>query len=77
MKFDWKSLLVVGVVSLAAAVAIVVLVALALVGLSARSGPARPGGGASTLSPAAGTTLACVCLGAAAAILGYGLYLVV
>jgi hypothetical protein len=77
MKIDWKSLLVVGVVSLAASVAIVVLVALALVGLSARSGTARPGGGASALSPAAGTTLACVSLLAAVAIVGYGLYLVV
>jgi hypothetical protein len=77
MVIHWGSLLMVGIVSLAASVAVVVLVAFALVGLAARSGAPRPGGGTSALSPAAGTAVACVCLVAAVAIIGYGLYLVI
>ena len=80
MSIAWGSLLVVCAVSLAAGVAVVVLVALALVGLSARApqpvgGPrdgARPPLGAAT-----GTAVAAVCLLAAAAIVGYGLYVIV
>lgn len=74
MDIDWGSLAVVGVVSLAAAVAVVVLVAFALVGLSARTAPAEGGG---TLSPGAGTAVAALCLLATAAIVVYGLYMIV
>ena len=80
MSIAWGSLLVVCAVSLAAGVAVVVLVALALVGLSAWApqpvgGPrdgARP-----PLGAGAGTAVAAVCLLAAAAIVGYGLYVIV
>ena len=77
-------------VSLAAGVVIVVLVALALVGLSAREPAAdteaadtadgtEPVGRATgpVMSAAAGTTLAAVCLLAVAAIVVYGLALVI
>jgi hypothetical protein len=77
VNIDWGSLLLVALVSLAAAVAVVVLVALALVGLSsARTDAPRGGAGASVLSPAVATTMAYVCLFAAAAIAAYGIYLV-
>jgi hypothetical protein len=80
MTIAWGSLLVVCVVSLAVGVAVVVLVAFALVGLSARA--AQPVGGPAdgakpSLSPAAGTAIAVLCLLAVAAIVGYGLYLIV
>jgi hypothetical protein len=80
----------VSLVSLAAGVVIVVLVALALVGLSAREPVAdteaadtadetEPVGRATgpVMSAAAGTTLAAVCLLAVAAIVVYGLALVI
>ena len=88
MTINWGSLGIVAVVSLAVGVLVVVLVSLALVGLSARE--AAPDGepvsaddtpiigrGSSTMSPAAGTAVAGVCLIAAAAIVLYGLYLIV
>ena len=89
---NWGALGVVTIVSLAAGVAIVVLVALALVGLSAREAVGTAGepvaesfdgtepvGRASgpAMSPAAGTALAVLCLLAVAAIVLYGLSLVV
>ncbi len=79
MSIAWGSLLAVCVVSLAAGVAVVVLVAFALVGLSARAAvPAGgPNDGAKTLSPVAGSAVAGVCLLAAAAIVGYGLWIVI
>ena len=80
MTINWGALGVVATVSLVIAVLIVVLVSLALVGLSARE-PA-PAGGAlviartgSGLSRTAGTVMAAVCLFGAAAIVLYGLYL--
>jgi hypothetical protein len=77
VNIDWGSLLLVGLVSLAAAVAVVVLVALALVGVSAaRSDVTRPQGGVSAISPAIGMTMACVCVLASLAIVAYGIYLV-
>lgn len=77
MSINWEALLLVALVSLAVAVAVVVLVALALVGVSAaRSDVQRPGGGASVMSPAVGTTMACACVFASAAIVAYGIYLV-
>ena len=79
MSIAWGSLLTVCVVSLAIGVTIVVLVGFALVGLSARTGvPAGgPDDGAKTLSPAAGSAVAGVCLLAAAAIVGYGLWIII
>ena len=86
MIINWGALAVVAAVSLVIGVLIVVLVSLALVGLSARepdqlvepadeaSVIARTGSG---LSRAAGTVMAAVCLVAAAAIVAYGLYLLV
>ena len=78
MSIAWGSLLVVCVVSLAVGVAVVVLVAFALVGLSARRVPVGgPHDGAPTLGPSAGTAVAGLCLLAVAAIVGYGLWVVV
>ena len=76
------------IVSLAIGVLVVVLVSLALVGLSAREpvdarSRAPPttspiiGRGGSKLSPTAGTAVAAVCLLGAAAIVLYGLYVIV
>ena len=55
------------------------LVAFALVGVSARVGvPAGgPDDGAKTLSPAAGTAVAGICLLAVAVIVGYGLWIII
>jgi len=76
MSIAWGSLLLVAVVSAAVGVVVVVLVSLALVGLSARRAvPAGgPEDGAPTLGPAAGTATAVVCLAAVVAIVVYGLY---
>jgi hypothetical protein len=80
MNIAWGSLGIVVVVSLAVGVAVVVLVSLALVGLAARveepvGGPAD--GAAPRLSAGAGTGIAAVCLLAVAAIVGYGLYIII
>jgi hypothetical protein len=80
MKIDWASLGIVSAVSLAAGVVVVALFSLALVGLSARA-PERVGGpqdGARpvAMSPAAGTTVAVVCIAACIAIVLYGLYII-
>jgi hypothetical protein len=86
MTIDWGALAIVAVVSLGAGVLVVVLVSFALVGLAARE--LRPTGeradetpvirrAPSTLSPAAGTVTAALCLLAAAAIVLYGFYLLV
>ena len=79
MGIAWGSLLIVCLISLAVGVAIVVLVAFALVGLSARvQVPAGgPEDGAPTLSPGTGSAIAGICLLAAAAIVGYGLWIIV
>jgi hypothetical protein len=84
MIINWGALGVVAAVSLVIGVLVVVLVSLALVGLSARV-PDQPGELAgeapvlgrtgSGLSPAAGTVIAAVCLLGAATIVLYGLYL--
>jgi hypothetical protein len=87
---NWGALGAVSLVSPAAGVVIVVLVASALVGLSAREPAAdteaadtadgtEPVGRATgpVMSAAAGTALAAVCLLAAAAIVVYGLALVI
>ena len=86
MTIHWGALAVVAVVSLVVGVLVVVLVSLALVGLSARE--PDPAGepadetlvisrGGSGLSRATGTVVAAVCLIGAAAIVLYGLYLLV
>jgi len=88
MSINWGALGVVTIVSFAVGVLVVVLVSLAVVGLSAREpvqggerasadDPPVIGRGGSTLSPAAGTAVAVVCLLGAAAIVLYGLYVIV
>ena len=80
MTINWAALSVVAAVSLAVGVLVVVLVSLALVGVSAREPEpagealdiARTGSG---LSRTAGTVMAAACLFGAAAIVLYGLYL--
>ncbi len=73
---NWGALGLVGIVSLAVAVAVVVLVSFAIVGLSARE-HALAGTGTGAISPAAGTAIAALCLLASLAIVGYGLYVIV
>jgi hypothetical protein len=88
MSINWGALGVVTIVSFAIGVLVVVLVSLAVVGLSAREtvqdgerGAADDtpvvGRGGTTLSPAAGTAVAVVCLLGAAAIVLYGLFVIV
>jgi hypothetical protein len=80
MSVAWGSLVLVFVVSLAVGVAVVALVAFALVGLSARNRAAVGGpndGARPPLNPSAGTGVAGVCLVAAAAIVGYGLWIII
>ena len=87
MLVNWGALGVVAIVSLAIGVLVVVLASLALVGLSPR-GPAEHepvsadespiiGHGGSKLSLTAGTVVATACLLGAAAIVLYGLYVIV
>jgi hypothetical protein len=79
MTIAWGSLAIVSLVSIAVGVIIVVLVAFALVGLSARQRApvGGPTDGAPTLSAGAGTAIAGVCLLAVAAIVAYGLYIII
>jgi hypothetical protein len=86
MSIHWEALAAVALVSLVVGVLVVVLVSLALVGLSAREpAPAcEPADetpvisrGGSGLSHTTGTVVAAVCLIGAAAIVLYGLYLLV
>jgi predicted secreted protein len=80
MTIHWDALFAVFAVSLGSAVGVVALVTVALLGLSARATQAaapdvadrRP-----ALSPAAGTAVAAVCLTAAAAIVLFGLWVLV
>jgi hypothetical protein len=76
MHIAWNSILVVFVVSFAAAVAVVVLVSFALVALSDRD-RAGAGGPSARIGVGGNTVVAGVCLTAAAAIVLYGLYLIV
>jgi len=75
MDIAWGSLLVVLIVSLGASVLVVALVSFALVGLGARN--VSPDGPSSPLSAGTGTAVAAVCLVAAAAVVLYGLYIIV
>jgi len=90
MSIHWEALAAVALVSLIVGVLVVVLVSLALVGLSAREPDlaAGPAGGTagdtavsspdgSGLSRAMGTGVAAVCLIGAAGIVLYGLYLLI
>ncbi len=77
MRIDWASLLVVFVVSLGSTVAVVALVTLAMLGLSARAAgphvPTRP----PLFSRSTGTVVGGCCLTAAALILLLGLWEIV
>lgn len=75
MTIAWGSLGMVAIVSFAAAIVVTALVSFGIVGLAARA--PRPDGPEPALSPAAGTAAGVVCLAAAAAIVLYGLYLIV
>lgn len=80
MHVEWASLAVVAVVAAAAALTVVLLVAFAIVGLSARSavpvdGP--EGGDAPRIRPGVGTSIAVLCVVAAGLIVCYGLYLII
>ena len=79
MHVAWGSLVIVCVVSLALGVAVVALVSFALVGLSARERAAvgGPHDGAPALSAGVGTAVAAICLLAVAAIVTYGLYVII
>jgi hypothetical protein len=84
VNINWGALLVVAFVSFGSAVGVVVLVSLALLGLSARAngtavGDAGVAGGGSRLgmSSTAGTLVAGLCLLGAVAIAGYGLYIII
>ena len=80
MHIDWASLVAVAVVAAAVALTVVLLVAFALVGLSARSGlPVEDleGGGGSGTHAGVGTAIAVLCLLAAGLIVCYGLYLII
>ena len=77
MKIEWNAFLAVLLVSLGSTIVVVVLVAVALVEISARRAPLgphlRPAGLASRL----GVGLAGACLTAAAALVLFGLYEIV
>lgn len=80
MHIAWESLGIVFITSFGTAVTVVVLVAFALVGLSARTThhndtptTLTP----TTLTPTTGTALAAACLTAATAIVVYGLYIII
>jgi len=84
VKINWDALLNVALVSFGVAVTVVVLSAFAMVGLSARaagsaagdSGTAESGQGPA-LSPTAGLVVAGLCLLAVAAMVAYGLWIII
>jgi len=79
VHIDWASLIRVAVVAAAAALTVVLLIAFALVGLSARSGlpVGPPGADASATRPGVGMAIAVLCVLAAGLIVCYGLYLII
>jgi hypothetical protein len=80
VHIDWASLITVAVVAAAAALSVVLLVAFALVALSARPGlpAAGPDGGqTSGTRPGVGTAIAVLCVLTAGLIVCYGLYLII
>ena len=78
MHIDWATLAVVAMVAAAVAVTVVLLVAFALVGLSAdarrQTGDAASAAGG---RPGVGTAVAVLCVLAAGVIVCYGLYLII
>ena len=78
---DWGSLLVVQLVSFGSTVAVVVLLSLAVVGLSARGANRAPastsGQHATTFSARTGTAVGAICLLVAAMIVLFGLWEIV
>jgi hypothetical protein len=80
MTIYWDSLLAVFAVSLGSTVAVVVLVTLALLGLSTRArrpAAAPVGRRPPVISPAVGTAVAAVCFAAAALIVLCGLWVLI
>jgi hypothetical protein len=78
VHIDWATLAVVAVVAAAVALSVVLLVAFALVGLSARAGRRLGDDGvASRTHPDLGTAVAVLCVLAAGLIVCYGLYLII
>ena len=78
MHIDWATFAVVAVVAAAAAATVVLLIAFALVGLSARAGRRVSDDGiASGSRPDTGTAVAVLCVLAAGLIVCYGLYLII
>jgi hypothetical protein len=78
MKINWDGLLAVFAVSLGATAGVVTLVAVALVGMSARAPHLVPvAAGRRPPSPRTGTAVAAVCLALAAAIVLFGLWTLV
>jgi hypothetical protein len=80
MHVDWAALAEIALVSAAAALALVLLVAFAVVGSSARSGRWVPGPGAERgplTRPGVGTAIAVGCALAAGLVVGFGLHLIV
>ena len=75
MHIDWATLAAIAVVSAAAALAVVLLVSFALVGLSASSGRRVDGHGVRGVSGAPAVSV--LCLVAAGLIVCYGLYLII
>lgn len=76
MHIAWGSLGIVFLVSFAASVAVVVLVAFALVSLSPKTTPTSVDN-AALAAPASDKAIAGVCLAAAGLIVLYGLYVIV
>jgi hypothetical protein len=80
VHIDWATLAAIAVVAAAAALTVVLLVAFALVGLSAHSGrrvDGPDGGRAPGKHPVAGMAVAVLCVLAAGLIVCYGLYLII
>jgi len=80
VHIDWATLAAIAFVAATAAVTVVLLVAFALVGLSARSGPQVDGpgdGAASGTHTLPGTALAVLCVLAAGLIVCFGLYVII
>jgi hypothetical protein len=80
VHIDWATLVGIAVVSAAAAVTVVLLVAFALVALSGAAPQHADGsddGGAAGTHTATGTAVAVLCLLAAGLIVGYGLFLII
>jgi hypothetical protein len=80
VHIDWTSLVAVAVVAAAAAVSLVLLVAFALVGLSARSGGhigGPPRGAGPGTRPTFGRAVAGLCLLTAGLIVCYGIFLII